>query len=252
MKLSLNSVLWIKNIRPFLGAISMIGFLTLAPISAYAQEATVAVPAASGGNQSTRIEMIKSRGDAEITRRLTSLNSTLTRLGSIKNISSTDKATLSGNIQTDITNLTALKTKIDADTDLTTLKTDVSGIVKDYRVYLVFLPQTRIAVSGDAMTVVVQKLTTLSGQLSTRLATAQAAGKDVSSLQSLLADLNAKTTDAQNRAIAAESEVLPLTPAGYPGNVAILKDARAKIKVGVTDLKTARSDAQQIIQGLGK
>ncbi len=100
------------------------------------------------------------------------------------------------------------------------------------------------------MGVTADNLTTLSEKLQTRIQTAQAAGKNVSSLSSLLSDMNAKIASAKAQYVDVENQISPLTPASYPGSTATLQDARSKIKSGAADLKTAWQDAKQIVQGL--
>jgi hypothetical protein len=92
-------------------------------------------------------------------------------------------------------------------------------------------------------------------KLQARIATAQTAGKDVSSLQSLLADIQSKIADAQTQAQNAVSGVVSLQPdqgvqATAQANTAALKAARADIKTATTDLQGAQKDATNIIKGI--
>ena len=201
-------------------------------------------------DQTTRIQTIKDRSDKEIDNRLTSLNNALSAVAGAKKLNATDKANFTAEIQTDISILTALKAKIDADTDLTTLRTDAKSIFTDYRVYAVFLPQIHLLAAADIMGVTADNLTTIANKLATRLQTLQSGGKDVSALQTILNDMNVKIADAKTQYAAVETEVIGLTPASYPGSSATLKDARTKIKAGATDLKAARDDAKKIVEGI--
>lgn len=226
--------------------------LLLSP-SAFAQYGTAAVPTArttaQTANQTTRITNIKTRADKEIEFRLTSLNDALSRISNAKKLSADDKTKFTGEIQTDITALTNLKTKIDADTDLTTLITDAKTIFTDYRVYAIFLPQVHMLSAIDIIGVTADNLATVSGKLQTRIQTTQSQGKDVTNLNTLLSDMNAKIADSKTQAQAAEAEIVSLTPSNFPAT-STLQDARSKIKTASQDLKTARNDALQILQGL--
>ena len=194
----------------------------------------------AAANQETRITTIKTRSDTEIDKRLTSLNNALSKISGAKKLSTGDKTKFSAEIQTDIANLTALKTKIDADTDLTTLRADAKTIFTDFRVYAIFLPQIHLLAAADTMGVTADNLTAISTKLASRIQTNQ---------QSTLDDMNAKITDAKTQYAAVEAEIVGLTPANFPATSA-LTDARNKIKAGAADLKTAVADAKQIRNGL--
>ena len=64
-------------------------------------------------------------------------------------VSANEKTAIANEVQTEISNLTALNTKIQADTDLTTLKTDIQSITEDYRIFMLVIPQGRIEVAAD-------------------------------------------------------------------------------------------------------
>lgn len=197
-----------------------------------------------------RVTNLKEKADREIDRRITSLNNITNKINAMKKLSVSDKQSFSLQIQTEITNLTTLKTKIDADTDLPTLKTDVQSIVKSYRVYALFIPKLGIIIAADRMGETADNLDKLAGKLQTKIQDAQASGKNVSSLQTLLADMQKQTADARTQYSAASSEVMTLTPEGYPGNKSTLQDARSKLKTAHTDLKKAGQDARKIINEL--
>ena len=193
------------------------------------------------------ISNLKQRADKEIDRRVTSLTELITRINSMKKLSSDQKTSLTTQIQTEITALNTLKTKIDQDTDLTTLRTDVKSIVSSYRVYALYIPQIRIILSSDKISESAANLTTLAGKLESLIGTSGATGTTLTSLNNYLSDMKVKIADANTQALAAQNEVIALTPQGYPANKTTLQDARAKIKTAIKDLQTARDDAKQII-----
>ncbi len=204
----------------------------------------------SAGLKTGALENLRARATAEIDRRVMALNKALDRLKNMKKISDADKSSLSSQIQTEITNLTTLKSKIQADSDLATLRADTQSIITSYRVFLLFLPQMRLLAGADSINQVADNLSTLKDKLKTRITAAQTAGKDVTALLTLLSDMDAKITDSKALSTAISTEIVPLTPAGYPGNSSVLQDAKTKLMAGITDLKTAGQDAKQIIQGL--
>jgi hypothetical protein len=197
-----------------------------------------------------RMTIIKTRADSQIEMRLASLNAALSRISNVKRLSDDQKNTFTGEIQTDIADLTALKTKIDADTDIKTLTSDAKSLFTDYRVYAVFLPQIHEIISTDIIEITATNLTAIAGKLSERIQAMQASGKSVADLQGFLTDMQAKIADAQTQGTAAFNEIVSLTPSSYPGSGSILKDARTKIRTATGDLKAALVDAKLIRAGL--
>ena len=198
--------------------------------------------------QNNVMENLRTRAGQEITRRVTSLTELITKINGLKKLSQTNKTDLTNQVQTEITGLNTLKTKIDADTDIATLRTDVKSIVQSYRVYAFFIPQIRILSANDAMSQLTDNLTILANKLETLIGKSGATGATLTSLQTYLSDMKAKIKVASDTYQAVETEVLALTPAGYPTNKATLQDARAKLKTGSQALKAARDDAKQIVK----
>lgn len=246
----------------FLSLISVLIFVS--PNFAFAQDSTATpTPLPTRGSNvrdhikarisvavDERVSNLKQRADSEIARRVTALNGLISRISQIKKLTNTQKADFTSKIQAQIDALNALKTKIDTDTDLTTLKTDVKSIVDSYRIFLVFMPQIRLLGAADRLSTVASDLTALSAKLETRISDAKSLGKDTVQLDTYLTDLNSKVAEAQTESSAVINEILPLTPDGYPGNRSIVLDARAKIKTGTNDVKTARQDALNIVKQL--
>jgi len=204
---------------------------------------------------SARIATGKSHADQEIDRRVTALNDLNSKVQAMVKLSADEKASIGTAISSQISDLTTLKAKVDADTDITTLKADIKSITASYRIFVLVIPQGRIEVAVDKIATAATTLTTLSGKLQTRIAGAQAAGKDTASLTASLTDMNAKLADANVQASAAASEVANLTPdmgdkTKMQSNDQALKDARAKIQVSLKDLTAARQDAGAIVKGL--
>lgn len=190
-------------------------------------------------------------GDSEITKRINSLNNLLTKIQAMKNLSDTNKASLSSTIQTALTNLNSLKAKIDSDTSTTTLKTDLQSITANYRVYALVMPQISLLAATDRIDTIVSQMQALSTKLQTRISSAQGSGVDVNAANNSLADLNAKISDATVQVSAINQEVSTLTPdqgdkTKAASNASAIKDARVKLKIAEKDLKSAREDVNSI------
>lgn len=215
----------------------------------------VAIPQIAGATlaqdrQAQRITNLKARGDQEINRRLVVLQHLNTKIDSLKHITSDQKASFKQQINQNISDLTTLKTKIDGDTDLLTLQTDVRSIVSSYRIFALFIPKIYLLASADRASEVDDLLTAISAKLQVRLDQAANNGKNVTDLKERLADMNAKIADAKAKIQDLNNTVPPLTPDGYPGNKTVLQSARAELQTIRLDLVTARQDARQVVKGL--
>jgi hypothetical protein len=173
----------------------------------------------------------------------------------MKNVSAANKTTLSNEIQTNLSGLTALQAKIDADTDVTTALAEAKTITVDYRIYALVIPQGYIEASSDRVDTITGMLTAISAKLQTRITADQSAGKNVTAMQASLTDLNAKVADATTQAGVAESGVATLSPdqgntTVAASNKAALVSSRSDIKTAASDLKAADADAKSIVQSL--
>ena len=211
--------------------------------------------ATNSANAAAKLAKVIAKSDTAITARITALNNLNTRVADLKNVSATAKSNVSASVQTNISGLTALKAKIDADTDGTTALADAKTITANYRIYALVIPQGYILASSDRVSTIVGILNTLSGKLETRITDAGTAGKDTTALKASLSDYNAKMADASAQGQAAESGVGSLTPdqgnaSVLASNTAALKASRADIKTATADIKAARADAATIVAGL--
>lgn len=193
---------------------------------------------------------LRQRAQTEITRRINFLNQEIALINAMRKLSATDKSNLQAQIQMQIDGLNSLQTKINSDTDNATLRTDVNSIISNYYIFLFFRVQVNLLAASDRMSTTTDELTAIYTKLQTRINQTQAAGNDVSSVNALLSDMNAKLADAATQYQAAQAKLTPLTATGYPGNKITLEDARTMIKTGLTDIKTAYQDALQIRQQL--
>lgn len=193
-----------------------------------------------------RIKLATTNADREIDRRVTALTALQTRISNMKRVSTEKKDALRSEIQTAITNLTALKAKIDADTDPAVLKTDKQSIVTSYRVFLFLMPKVEILAHSDQVLETVAKMNENNAKLQEKITAAQTAGKDVTAANAAYTDRVAKIADAQAKALSAVDTVTPLTVEGSPANKTTLMAAKDMLKVARQDLNTAAADARKI------
>ncbi len=205
------------------------------------------VTTTTGTHTSARFTTAQTAADAAISARISSLNSASTRLGGVKNLSASEVTSLQGILSAQITEMNTLEAQINSDTTGATLRADAATITKNYRIYLLVLPQVRIAATSDRIDTIVGLMQGLAPKLETRIT---AAGNP-SAAVSAYTDMNAKISDANTQAAAALSETVGLQPDQgnttiEASNSATIKDAKSKIQTATNDLKAARADIATI------
>jgi len=214
--------------------------------------------AAAEARLGTIINNAETRADQEITRRVTALNALGTRVNAMVKLSADEKAGLASTIQSQITLMNNLQAQIatDASSSATSsLKADIQSITKSYRIFALIIPQGAIAAAADRVQTTVGLFGGISTKLQARITDAQSAGNDTTAAAAALADMNAKTADANTQVQAAVSETASLQPDNgdatvMASNTAALKDARSKIIAAQADLTAARKDAGTIVKDL--
>jgi hypothetical protein len=222
---------------------------SLALATTYAAASDESGPATTDKG-SDRLAAIKTKGDAEITRRLATLNALTSKISNSAKATATDKTTLSGEVTTEISGLTALKAKLDAETTVAGAAADVASMVTEYRVYALLVPKMSLIKTADDQQAVEAKLAALATKLQTRITAAKSSGKDVAIMQASLDDLNAKVAAAQAISGSVEKTVLPLQPTDYNSDHSLLSGYRDQLKTAHTDNQTAFADAKSIVAAL--
>jgi hypothetical protein len=238
---------------------SLIAFGALTPVLVNAQTTasstrpTTCVGQNGGkcSNDEKKVFDLQNRGIKELDRRVANLTKLLNRVNDIRNLTVTQKASISATIQSEITTLTTLKNDISSDSGTSTLRTKVESITKSYRIYALIMPQINIIAAADRATTVISMLNTVGSKLQARIA----ADANASSTIANLNDFGAKLADAQAQIQAAVNEATVLSPDNgdkdkFQSNLTALKDARSKIQAAQKDLVAARKDAQAIAKVL--
>lgn len=195
---------------------------------------------------SKSIEDAIKKSDLEISKRVDSLNKTLEKVVSMKNVSESEKNSIKTEIQSEIAKLEALKAKINSDTDLTTIKKDMASITSGSRIYALVIPRANILASVDKINTIATMLGTITSKLQVRVDEAKVLGKDVTALQTALDNIIKKIADAKDKALTAETTVSDL--AVDNGNKTQLDSNNTNIKLAKEDIKTANqylSDARK-------
>jgi hypothetical protein len=198
---------------------------------------------------------IIAKSDTAIAARIASLNKLSARIAKFKHLTADQVTSLNATVQSSITAMNSLKAKIDGETDLTTLTSDYASITKDYRIYMVVLPdENTIAATDNAIGTIATDQTALA-TLQARITTATTAGKDTTVVQASYADATAKLADAQTQSNALITAVSSLKvdmgdktiEASNKTEVAAAKVARTNM---LADLAAAKKDIASIRAGL--
>lgn len=201
--------------------------------------------------QAQRLTNLKTKGTAEIDRRIASLNSALEKLNTAAKLTAADKAALTQQIQAEIAGLTTLKAKLGAETELAAARADATSIVTDYRVYALMAPKARMVAAIDRLTVSADKLSEMQASLRIKVDAANASpASGVSADQQKVDAMASKIAAAKAATDGMTAKLLALQPTDYNANHAVLVDYRAKTKIALDNLKAARDDAKDLIASL--
>ena len=206
-------------------------------------------------NLDARMQRAKEKAAQEIERRIKALGMLEERINAMKRVSTNFKTDLGTMVDTEIANLQTLRVRIEAAIDGETLKTDVQSITRSYRIFALVMPKAQIAAAADKIVRMTAMLSELGGKLKARIDAAAAAGVDVTTLNTALAELAAKINSANAHAQTAVNGTATLAPdegdkAKMEANKTALQAARTELKAAHEDIKAARALIKQIIDGL--
>ncbi|MCX6720002.1 MAG: hypothetical protein NTV36_02740 [Candidatus Staskawiczbacteria bacterium] len=204
-------------------------------------------------SMATSIITIIAKANKEIDLRVKELNNELTLVNSLKKMSAAGKTNLALSLQTEIDELTALKTKIGAETNLAETKIDYQSITKSYRIYALVIPQTKIIIASEKVLTISDSMNTLYNKVQARVT--KLTGVNSETIKTKLSDYGAKIVSAKAKANSANNIVFKLFPdqgddTKMAENKTALKEAGAQIKSAQTDLGNARKDISEIISYL--
>ena len=189
---------------------------------------------------------LQALGDCEIYRRLVTITTLQNHVSNPNGLTDGDRTALQSLLAADTTGLTALKSKIDGETDVTALRTDIGTIVTGYRIYLLMVPMTAEVIAADNETAAVGRLTTVAANLQVRITTELNAGKDVTQAQADHDAMTASLGQVSTSTLAGiSSQLLALTPARYNAGTAgpVLKADHTTLQGFRASLDAARADA---------
>jgi hypothetical protein len=222
----------------------------VAAIAVVTAAGTGLAAAASAQTSGSGLADVKAKASAAISTRLTSLNTAVMAVNSNKWLTSTDKSTALQILNNDISGLTALGQKIQGDTTYAQAVADYKTIFTGYRVYLLALPQIRLAAASDDLSAgVVPRLTDAQKRLE-NLLDGKDKDKNNSTIEAAMADLAKQIQAITQETNGLSATVLAFTPAEYNANTSILSPARTAIRTARADAQTARQDIRTVVGAL--
>jgi hypothetical protein len=205
-------------------------------------------PAQAGATEGTAgLETVKHAAHTAILARLAALN-TATAVINGSSFMGADLAGVKGKLQADVSGLTALDQKIQADTTTAQARADAQTIFTDYRVYALMLPVAHMTRAADAVTKVVAVHL---GRVADRLQDA-ITNRGATDLQPALDDMKAQIDAAVRLATPLPAALAALKPADWNANHQVLQPDRTALETARSDLKKARASAAAVIRGLKK
>jgi hypothetical protein len=237
-----------KRTPSTIGLALAVASLTALPAAALSTPNSLAASTTSADQ--AQLQLIINRGNNEISRRLSTLQGLTTKITSATKLSASDQASLSDEVTSEVTGLTSLKAKLDADTTVAAARTDAQSIITGYRVYAFIVPKIGLVKAADDQQVAESKLTALVPKLQSRVDAAKAAGKNVTSLASGLTDMSTQISNAQGILPSVSASIISLQPSDFNTNHKVLSDYRDKLKTAQTDIRAAVTDANSIVNAL--
>ena len=182
---------------------------------------------------------IKTKGAAAIADRLTRVQTLSARLAGAKGDCG-DNANVTTQLGANTTGLTALASTLAAETDLTKAKAEYKSIFGDYRIYVLQVPKTDVALNCGNNIARAAKLQTEISQLQTRIDAAAAKNLDVTASKAALATATSQLALVAPAGLAADKAIVGLTP--DKGDKAALATLQSSVKAAVSQVRQANSD----------
>jgi hypothetical protein len=199
----------------------------------------------------TDVKCVIAFGDQRIDERtaaLTKLNDKANAQVAAGHITSSQASAIQADVTSNQSGLTALKSKLDAETDATAARQDVKTIYTQFRIFAVMLPRDYHEIVLDIMTNVQAKLVGLEPKLQQAIASAPA--DEQAQLNALYSDFTAKLGAASTQITNANGMVSYFTPNNFDNNLATYGanwlNFRSAVLAGRADLRQAASDLHQM------
>lgn len=204
-----------------------------------------ALPAQAADNSSSTLQKAQAATTARINARLTTLHTLQTKIAGFKDLTAGESTTLNNLLSTDLSGLTALETKVNAETTVAAVKADAQTMIDGYRVYLLVAPKVSLTHAAATETDVLARLQKVHDALADRLAKDSTA--DTTANQNLLADMQNQIKAGDARIDGQVTQLLAIQPSpdatSLEASVKQVRDAATDTR---TDIGKAVADAKQV------
>jgi hypothetical protein len=235
--------------RTVLGGAIAASIITVALVFTASAPAMASTPAPKSPAPKTLAE-IQTAGAKATSDRITSLNREIPRISGNACITDSNKSTILGTLNADLTGMQDLASAIAADTDVSSAAAHYKSIFDDYRVYGVGIAQAHYAAAADCIqTKAIPALTKAQTKLAAALA-GKYADKSTPEIEAKMADLAAQIAAATAAIDGVAAQALAVTPADYNANHAVLSSAKSSVSAAAAAVKLAKQDAQAVLAAL--
>lgn len=190
------------------------------------------------------VDPLRKALDKQISGKIGSLQSLIGQVGKAPGLSSADMASVDGELNSLIADLTALKTKVDAETTLAGLQADLATLNGNGHVYRTVGQWVRVIVGAEKAIAAGPDLVALEATVAGQIAAATP-GPEITDAQTFLNDMKLSVTEGEGLAGPIPAALLAITPAQLAsgaGDAAIAK-ANADLFRAMWDLQLARWSA---------
>ncbi|MBP7832535.1 MAG: hypothetical protein KA035_02070 [Candidatus Levybacteria bacterium] len=202
----------------------------------------------SANARTTATGNLAQRTISEIDRQITILQELASKVDSLTHLTPTERSTLSTQIQTEITNLQTLKTRISGNSEETNVKTNIKSVLDSHKKFSFFMPQIRLLIAAESMDAIANRMLAAAQKIETRLDSMES--ENTAEITTLLENMKAKLNNAKAQSNAIIAAVSPLESTNFPANKTTLQSAQAKLKSGMADIRSALKDLKEILQML--
>ncbi len=207
----------------------------------------------SGAVQETRKIVsgnLNQRTISEIDRQISLLQALVPKVDGLTHLTPEERSTLSTQIQTEITNLQTLKSRVEGVSEDAALKTNIKNVLSAHKNFSFYIPQIRLLMAAESIDSTANRILETAKKIEKRIDTQDAA--DTAEITPLLENMQAKANNAKAQSNAITAAVSPLTASSFPASKATLQSAQTKLKTGMTDIRSALKDLKEVLQLLKK
>jgi hypothetical protein len=199
------------------------------------------------------IGTVRAFGDCEIARRQATLATLSAVVKNSTAMAPGDRSALAAQLRLESSELAGLKTRVDSTAGLPLLRTEVVQIVTGHRIYELVAPKVYLTSAADGVLAMQPALAQVAASLAARIASARAAGRDVTAAQTALDSMNSEVAAAMGLATPLPGRLVPLTAAQWNAGRAgpVLAAARVAVVSARDHLRNAVKDGRAVIAALG-